>query len=53
MKKDLKENAGIKLLLKHHRNIFRIEENLNYYSKTDYKIAEKKFVKYVLLEGKV
>jgi len=28
--------------------MFRIAENIHYYSKTDYKIAEKKFVKYAL-----
>jgi len=49
MKKDAKENTGIQLLLKKHRNTFRIPENLRYYSEADYKIAERKFLKYALL----
>ena len=52
MKKDSKENRGIKLLLKHYRSMFRVKENLNYYSSKDCKIAEKKFLKYALLKGK-
>jgi len=49
MKKDSKENTGIQLLLKKYKKIFRIPENLRYYSKTDYKNAEKKFLRYALL----
>ena len=51
MKKGSRENPGIKLLLKHYRSMFRVKENLNYYSSRDYKIAEKKFLKYALLKG--
>ena len=50
MKKELVENSGIHVLLKKYRKVFRIPENLNYYSKTDYKIAERKFLKYALME---
>jgi len=50
MKKDAKGNTGIQLLLKKYRNTFRIPENLRYYSETDYKIAERKFLKYAFLE---
>ena len=50
MKKDAKGNAGIQLLLKKYRVIFRIPENLRYYSEADYKIAERKFLKYAFLE---
>ena len=50
MKKELIENSGIHLLLTKYRKVFRIPENLNYYSKTDYKIAERKFLKYALME---
>ena len=49
MKKDAKGNAGTQLLLKKYRDIFRIQENLEHYSETDYKIAERKFLKYALL----
>ena len=47
-----KQNEGIRLLVKHYTKIFRIPENLNYYSKRDYEIAEKKFLRYALLNGK-
>jgi len=53
MKKDVKQNAGIQLLLKRYKDIFRIPENTDYYSKTDYKIAEKRFLRHALLEGNV
>jgi hypothetical protein len=49
MKRAAKENVGIQLLLKKYRDIFRIPENLRYYPETNYKIAEKKFIKYALL----
>jgi len=52
MKKECSKNSGLKMLLKKYKKIFRIPENLNYYSKEDYQIAEKKFVKYALCEGK-
>jgi hypothetical protein len=48
IEKDSKQNAGIKSLVKKYKSIFEIPENLNHYSKTDYKIAEKKFLKYAL-----
>ncbi len=41
---------GLQSLIKEYRNVFRIPENLNHYSEEDYKIAEKRFVKYALLE---
>jgi len=53
MKKVVKENAGIQLLLERYRAIFRSPENIEYYSKTDYEIAERKFLKHALLEGDV
>ncbi len=53
MRKDLIKNAGIQLLLDKYRRKFRISENLKYYSKKDYPIAEKKFIKYALQKGKV
>jgi hypothetical protein len=42
------KNNGIELLLQRYKKIFRIPENINYYSKPDYQIAEKKFLKYSL-----
>jgi len=53
MKKHSVKNLGIQLLLKKYKKIFRIPENLNYYSEKDYRIAEKKFIKYALREGEV
>ena len=48
IQKDYRQNAGIKSLVRKYRSIFEIPENLNHYSKEDYKIAEKKFLKYAL-----
>lgn len=53
IQRDSKQNASIKSLVKKYRAMFEIPENLNYYSEADYKIAEKKFLKYAMLEGKV
>jgi len=53
MKKDVKESTGIQLLVKKYKGIFQIPENLRYYSKKDYKTAEKKFLRYALLGHEV
>ena len=53
MKKHSIKDVGIQLLLKKYKKIFRIPENLNHYSERDYRIAEKKFIKYALRAGKV
>ncbi len=53
MRKDFIKNAGIQLLLDKYKKIFRISENVQYYSKKDYEVAEKKFIKYALSKGKV
>jgi hypothetical protein len=53
MKKDAKESTGIQLLVKRYKKIFRIPENLRYYSQKDYKTAEKKFLYYAVLGRKV
>jgi hypothetical protein len=52
MQRNLRENSGIQLLLKRYRSLFQISENLNYYSREDFKVAEKKFLKFLLMEGK-
>ena len=49
MAEDCKANVGLKTLIEHYRDVFRIPENVNHYCPKDYKIAEKKFIKYVLL----
>jgi hypothetical protein len=53
MKKYSIKDVGIQLLLKKYKSIFRIPENLNYYSERDYRMAEKKFIKYELRTGRV
>ena len=42
---------GIKLLVEKYRKEFRVAENLNHYSKENYKIAERKFLKFALSIG--
>jgi hypothetical protein len=53
MKKDVKEGTGIQLLVKKYKEIFRIPENVMYYTKKDYKTAEKKFLYHALLGRKL
>jgi hypothetical protein len=45
------QNTGIKLLLEKYRKRFRIAENINHYSEENYKIAERKFLKFALSMG--
>jgi hypothetical protein len=47
--KDGKEQPGIRNLLCHYKAVFRTPENLNHYTQSDFRAAEKKFFKYVLL----
>ncbi len=37
---------GIQMLMEKYKAMFRIPENLDYYSERDFLIAEKKFIKY-------
>ena len=46
-----KKGSGVKLLRQMYRKKFRIPENIDYYSKEDFKKAEKKYVKLCLLNG--
>ena len=48
---DYSQNTGIKLLVKKYRKKFRIAENINHYSEENYKIAERKFLKFALGMG--
>ena len=45
------EKSGVKLLVNKYRGQFRIAENLDYYSEENFKIAERKFLKYALNKG--
>lgn len=44
------KTAGIKLLVERGREAFRIAENINFYSERDYKAAEKKFIKFCIIQ---
>ena len=48
---DYSQNTGIKLLVEKYRKKFRIAENINHYSEENYKIAERKFLKFALGMG--
>jgi hypothetical protein len=41
--------SGKERLLEYHRKLFRIPENLNHYSPEDYELAERKFLKCLVL----
>ena len=47
--KECRENEGMVKLLCHYKALFRTPENLNHYSEADFRAAEKKFLKYILL----
>ena len=50
--KNLRPDEGIRKLLFEGRKKFRIAENLKYYSKKDFKAAEKLFLKECILNGR-
>lgn len=39
---------GIQMLMEKYKAMFRIPENLDYYSEKDFLIAEKKFIKHFI-----
>jgi hypothetical protein len=41
---------GLEVMVEKYKNMFRIPENVNYYSDEDYRLAERKFLKYLLEE---
>jgi len=47
-----KYNDGLRKIIKTGRESFRIAENTKYYSKEDYKAAEKKYLKLCVIGGK-
>jgi hypothetical protein len=52
VKKEFTKDVGLKLLVEKYKKLFRIPENLNYYSEKDYQEAERKFLKHILVKGK-
>ena len=47
MEKESRNTAQIQLL-KRYRKIFRVPENLDHYSREDFRIAERKFIRWSL-----
>lgn len=50
-RKYFQRSSNIELLVKKYRAMFQIPENRNHYSETDYKVAERRFVKFAMEEG--
>ena len=48
MKTELEKTSGLKSLINKYRKLFRTPENLNHYSEEEYKVAERKFLKFSL-----
>ena len=53
MKKTMNDAAGIQRIIKTYKARFRIPENLNFYSREDLIAAERKFLKYAIMNGGV
>ena len=51
MEKISKEASGIELLIRKYQEMFRIPENIWYYAKSDFRAAERKFIKWALNGG--
>jgi hypothetical protein len=49
----LKANRGIKALIEMYKKMFCIPENLNHYSKKDYRKAERNFLKHALGQRRI
>jgi hypothetical protein len=48
MEKQPERNEGTKRLIRYCKEIFRQPENLNHYAEVDFKIAERKYVRFCL-----
>ena len=51
MEKTIHGNIGIKRMIQKYRKAFRVRENLEFYAEEDFIVAERKFLKYALLQG--
>ena len=51
MKRCMNSRDGLRRLIDKHRKLFRIPENLDFYSKEDFLAAERKYLKFALLNG--
>ena len=50
---NVRANKGIKSLVEIYKALFRIPENLDHYSESDYRTAERRFLKYALEHRKI
>ena len=53
MRNNFRKNAAIEELHRKYRKVFRIPENLNHYSEENLKNAERNFIKYCIINGKI
>lgn len=51
MNNDVQNNAGIQRIVNKYKQMFRIPENLDFYSREDFLNAERKFLKFALMNG--
>ena len=50
---NVRANKGIESLVEIYKALFRIPENLDHYSESDYRTAERRFLKYALEQRKI
>ena len=51
MKSTSRKLTGIELMIEKYKVIFRIPENIRHYSESDFRVAERKFLKWALGGG--
>ncbi len=51
MKESMNDTAGIQRIIKRYKTHFRVPENLNVYSRKDLIAAERKFLKFAIMNG--
>lgn len=51
MKESLNGTDGIQRIIERYKTRFRVPENLNFYSREDLVAAERKFLKYAIMNG--
>ena len=51
MKNTSGSQTGIEMMIEKYKEIFRIPENLKHYSESDFRMAERKFLKWALGGG--
>ena len=51
MKNNMHDTAGIQRIVNRYKALFRIPENLNFYAPEDLLNAERKFLKFAIMNG--